>query len=616
MMTAEKRFRELVAQDGSGCLLDQACIRRVFAQERFDALKKLHFRTDSETDKLSCVINDIKDHALRQLSEFFGFRLHEGSDIYVGVIREDYPGVSCTNFPDQREAVIVWQSGTSVVFPWLSRLLQRMTATEIEHGFEINKQVYLHCWQDLLRLAEDAGAQALFPEMFVPVYLRPPENDLPDYKQPQVQTFFSAISSFLIGHELGHVFLEFLQSGREEQQRASDLVRLTGSASENDLAYCEEMLSDDIGMLACIGSCLERWSGRVKDAGFVFSGGTNGDQWGGARNAENFQGYLSDIMSAVWFLFYFQEALGHHQGMPRSLSHPPARSRIKALLEGPAGSLLSWRTSFLTARISANGAALNHDLRVPVSLDEQSENALLTLVRNCRRITSSFFPLIKCDNWALRSETKTTKEGSLVWFPDACGGVYKQGIPPGAIVSGSVIEHGEKRKMTQEEFQRTQKTLQEAWPDLHHSTDDDRSARSDQPLRSSPSTSDAGDADVYAAGVAYYTRGAEMARSGQVGEAVRCYSSAIHLLPCLASAYFNRGNAYQKLQYYEAALGDYRRTVALDSNHFKAHCNLGTLLAQIGKPREALPHLQRAAELGDEKAMQLLAVIKTHITEE
>lgn len=54
-----------------------------------------------------------------------------------------------------------------------------------------------------------------------------------------------------------------------------------------------------------------------------------------------------------------------------------------------------------------------------------------------------------------------------------------------------------------------------------------------------------------------------------------------------------------------AAGGAFRRELALNPNHFEANVLLGILLREEGKPEEALPFLERAAQLrGDDAAMK------------
>src|SRR5690606_14119944 len=72
---------------------------------------------------------------------------------------------------------------------------------------------------------------------------------------------------------------------------------------------------------------------------------------------------------------------------------------------------------------------------------------------------------------------------------------------------------------------------------------------------------------------------------------------AIAVEPAYASAHFNRANALGALGRRDAAAEAYRRTVALEPDHYAAHRALAFLWQAQGKRGRALDHFARLQEL-------------------
>jgi len=70
------------------------------------------------------------------------------------------------------------------------------------------------------------------------------------------------------------------------------------------------------------------------------------------------------------------------------------------------------------------------------------------------------------------------------------------------------------------------------------------------------------------------------------------------------------GNTHADLLQHDEALRDYGRAIELDPNDAQAYSDLGALLGNQGKLREALPYFEKAAQLGHPQGAQYAAQVR------
>ena len=70
--------------------------------------------------------------------------------------------------------------------------------------------------------------------------------------------------------------------------------------------------------------------------------------------------------------------------------------------------------------------------------------------------------------------------------------------------------------------------------------------------------------------------------------AIAEYDKAIELDPRYAPAYYNRGNAYYKLENVDQALADYDKAIELNPNYAPAYSNRGIAHRKLGNLGQAL----------------------------
>ncbi len=80
-------------------------------------------------------------------------------------------------------------------------------------------------------------------------------------------------------------------------------------------------------------------------------------------------------------------------------------------------------------------------------------------------------------------------------------------------------------------------------------------------------------------------------------EAIRIFTESIHLDPSNASAYLNRGMAYERINHMQQAIADYSKAIELAPDYAKAYYIRGTLLCQLDD-ETSIGDLMKAAELG------------------
>lgn len=69
---------------------------------------------------------------------------------------------------------------------------------------------------------------------------------------------------------------------------------------------------------------------------------------------------------------------------------------------------------------------------------------------------------------------------------------------------------------------------------------------------------------------------------------LKMLDAAVDLAPDYAEAWSHRAYVHYRLQNYQAALGDLRRALALEPNHFRALDGMAKILALIGEKKAAL----------------------------
>ena len=92
--------------------------------------------------------------------------------------------------------------------------------------------------------------------------------------------------------------------------------------------------------------------------------------------------------------------------------------------------------------------------------------------------------------------------------------------------------------------------------------------------------------------------------------ALRLMDAAVDLAPAYAEAWSHRAYVHYRMQNYQAALGDLRRAIALEPNHFRALDGMGKILVLLGEKKAALtvyeqllkvhPNIEGGPEAADE----------------
>lgn len=105
----------------------------------------------------------------------------------------------------------------------------------------------------------------------------------------------------------------------------------------------------------------------------------------------------------------------------------------------------------------------------------------------------------------------------------------------------------------------------------------------------------------------YSQRGAAKADLNRLEEAVEDYSYALKLYSNLPVTLCNRGTLFFKLNKFEKALSDFEAAIKLDSHNARAYFGRGSILfLAFNRINEGLNDIKKAAELGDEEAIQLM----------
>jgi tetratricopeptide (TPR) repeat protein len=83
-------------------------------------------------------------------------------------------------------------------------------------------------------------------------------------------------------------------------------------------------------------------------------------------------------------------------------------------------------------------------------------------------------------------------------------------------------------------------------------------------------------------------RAEQFSSKNESEKALPLLDAAVDLAPDYAEAWSHRGYIEYRLNNYPAALGDLRRALALDPNHFRALDGMAKILTQMGEKKAAL----------------------------
>ena len=94
-----------------------------------------------------------------------------------------------------------------------------------------------------------------------------------------------------------------------------------------------------------------------------------------------------------------------------------------------------------------------------------------------------------------------------------------------------------------------------------------------------------------------HNQGVQKALQGFNSEAISFYQQALQIAPETAEFHYNLGLAYYALNRKTEATAEFEQTIRYNPSHFSAYRALGALLAEKGKPSEALDAYQRSLDI-------------------
>lgn len=97
-----------------------------------------------------------------------------------------------------------------------------------------------------------------------------------------------------------------------------------------------------------------------------------------------------------------------------------------------------------------------------------------------------------------------------------------------------------------------------------------------------------------------FREGVELHKSGDYGDAIELYDSALELDPQLKFAWSNKGYAYQSLGEYDTALVCYYRALEIDSGFADAWYNKACLHSLLGEKPKMIYSLRKAIKFKPE----------------
>ena len=104
----------------------------------------------------------------------------------------------------------------------------------------------------------------------------------------------------------------------------------------------------------------------------------------------------------------------------------------------------------------------------------------------------------------------------------------------------------------------------------------------------------------------YFDLGKSEYDKGNFENAIINFTKAIELKPDYAEAYYNRGNAYVKLQQYGKAIYDFNKAIELKQDDAQAYYNRGLVYYFSGNTYKACKDWREASLLGYYDAKKLL----------
>ncbi|AFZ24382.1 hypothetical protein Cylst_2145 [Cylindrospermum stagnale PCC 7417] len=98
-------------------------------------------------------------------------------------------------------------------------------------------------------------------------------------------------------------------------------------------------------------------------------------------------------------------------------------------------------------------------------------------------------------------------------------------------------------------------------------------------------------------GQAWFYRGLQQARTGDLLGAIASYDQAIEFQPDISDYWFNRGLTLFHLEYFAEAIANYDQAIALKPDFYKAWYNRGGIQGELGNFEEAIASFDKAIKI-------------------